>query len=106
MKIKDFVSVFDNETHGAFTRTISLALRHGIPLQYVCEQLQKDKHSDMQSFSRVMIHPNVLKEAGIDPTVYTGFAWGNGIERMVMMRNQIEDIRHFESGNLKFLRQF
>lgn len=53
-----------------------------------------------------MIHPNVLKEAGIDPTVYTGFAWGNGIERMVMMKNGIEDIRHFESGNLKFLRQF
>ena len=53
-----------------------------------------------------MIHPNVLRQAGIDPTVYTGFAWGNGIERMVMMRNQIEDIRHFESGNLKFLRQF
>ncbi len=53
-----------------------------------------------------MIHPNVLKAAGIDPTIYTGFAWGNGIERMVMMRNQIEDIRHFESGNLKFLRQF
>ena len=53
-----------------------------------------------------MIHPNVLKEAGIDPTVYTGFAWGNGIERMVMMKHQIEDIRHFESGNLKFLRQF
>lgn len=53
-----------------------------------------------------MIHPNVLKEAGIDPTVYTGFAWGNGIERMVMMKHGIEDVRHFESGNLKFLRQF
>lgn len=53
-----------------------------------------------------MIHPNVLRAAGIDPSVYTGFAWGNGIERMVMMKNQIEDIRHFESGNLKFLRQF
>jgi len=53
-----------------------------------------------------MIHPNVLKEAGIDPTVYTGFAWGNGIDRMVMMKHQIEDVRHFESGNLKFLRQF
>lgn len=53
-----------------------------------------------------MIHPNVLKMAGIDPDTYTGFAWGNGIERMVMMKNQIEDIRHFESGNLKFLRQF
>ncbi len=53
-----------------------------------------------------MIHPNVLREAGIDPEVYTGFAWGNGIERMVMMKHGIEDVRHFESANLKFLRQF
>ncbi len=53
-----------------------------------------------------MIHPNVLKEAGIDPVVYTGFAWGFGIERMVMMKNAIEDIRHFESSKLEFLRQF
>ncbi len=53
-----------------------------------------------------MIHPNVLKEAGIDPAKYTGFAWGMGIERLVMMKYGIEDIRHFESGNLKFLRQF
>lgn len=53
-----------------------------------------------------MIHPNVLKMAGIDPEVYTGFAWGGGIERMVMVKNNIEDIRHFHSGNLKFLRQF
>lgn len=53
-----------------------------------------------------MIHPNVLREAGIDPTVYTGFAWGGGIERLVMMKYGIEDIRHFESGKLDFLRQF
>lgn len=53
-----------------------------------------------------MIHPNVLREAGIDPEVYTGFAWGFGIERMVMMKNGIEDIRHFESAKLAFLRQF
>jgi phenylalanyl-tRNA synthetase alpha chain len=53
-----------------------------------------------------MIHPNVLRFAGIDPELYTGFAWGNGIERMVMLKNQIEDVRHFESANLKFLRQF
>ncbi|MFT4532470.1 MAG: phenylalanyl-tRNA synthetase alpha chain [Candidatus Saccharimonadales bacterium] len=53
-----------------------------------------------------MIHPNVLRDAGIDPEVYTGFAWGNGIERMVMMKHGIEDVRHFESANLKFLRQF
>lgn len=53
-----------------------------------------------------MIHPNVLKQAGIDPVVYTGFAWGFGIERMVMMKNGIEDVRHFHSGKLDFLRQF
>ncbi len=53
-----------------------------------------------------MIHPNVLKMAGIDPEIYTGFAWGQGVERMVMMKNGIEDIRHFQSGKLEFLRQF
>lgn len=53
-----------------------------------------------------MIHPNVLKMAGIDPNIYTGFAWGQGIERMVMMKNEIEDIRHFNSAKLDFLRQF
>jgi phenylalanyl-tRNA synthetase alpha chain len=53
-----------------------------------------------------MIHPNVLKMAGIDPAVYTGFAWGGGIERLVMMKHNIEDIRHFESGKLDFLKQF
>ncbi len=53
-----------------------------------------------------MIHPNVLRAADIDPTVYTGFAWGLGIDRLVMMKNGIEDVRHFESGKLEFLRQF
>ncbi len=53
-----------------------------------------------------MIHPNVLKMAGIDPDVYTGYAWGSGVERLVMMKYNIEDVRHFESGKLDFLRQF
>ncbi|MCA9342650.1 phenylalanine--tRNA ligase subunit alpha [Candidatus Saccharibacteria bacterium] len=53
-----------------------------------------------------MIHPNVLKEGGIDPKKYTGFAWGFGIDRLVMLKHGIEDVRHFESGKLSFLRQF
>lgn len=53
-----------------------------------------------------MIHPNVLKAAGIDPNEYTGFAFGCGIDRLVMMKYGIEDIRHLESGKLNFLRQF
>lgn len=53
-----------------------------------------------------MIHPNVLESAGIDPAKYRGFAWGGGIERLVMLKYGIEDIRHFESGKLQFLRKF
>ncbi len=53
-----------------------------------------------------MINPNVLTMAGIDPAVYTGFAWGGGIDRLVMMKYGIEDIRYFQSGKLDFLRQF
>lgn len=53
-----------------------------------------------------MIHPNVLKMAGIDPEKYHGFAWGGGIDRLVMLRYGLGDVRHFESGNLNFLREF
>jgi phenylalanyl-tRNA synthetase alpha chain len=53
-----------------------------------------------------LIHPNVLRAAGIDPQIYTGFAWGGGVDRLVMMKYGIEDIRHFQSGKLDFLRQF
>ena len=53
-----------------------------------------------------MIHPNVLKMAGIDPTKYHGFAWGGGIDRLVMLRYELGDVRQFESGNLNFLREF
>ena len=53
-----------------------------------------------------MIHPNVLQAAGIDSNEYTGFAFGCGIDRLIMMKHQIEDIRHLESAKLDFLRQF
>jgi len=51
---KDVVELFANPLYGAFTRTLSLSLRHGVPVQYIVEQLQKDKHSDMGSFSKVI----------------------------------------------------
>ncbi len=53
-----------------------------------------------------MIHPNVLRVADIDPEKYRGFAWGGGVERMIMLKYGIEDLRHFESGKLAFLRKF
>ena len=53
-----------------------------------------------------MIHPNVLRMADINPEKYTGFAFGCGVDRLVMMKYNIEDVRHFESAKLDFLRQF
>ena len=53
-----------------------------------------------------MIHPNVLEMAGIDSGKYQGFAFGCGIERLIMMKYGIEDVRLFMSAKLKFLRQF
>lgn len=53
-----------------------------------------------------MVHPNVLKEAGIDPNEWQGFAFGVGIERLVMLKYGIEDIRLFSSGDLRLVNQF
>jgi ribonucleoside-diphosphate reductase alpha chain len=65
--IKDIVSVFDNPNHAGYTRTISLALRHGAPIQYIVEQLLKDREMDMFSFSKVIAR--VLKTYIEDGTV-------------------------------------
>lgn len=53
-----------------------------------------------------MVHPNVLKAGGIDPDEYNGFAFGLGLDRLVMMRYGIDDIRHLNSGDLRFNSQF
>lgn len=53
-----------------------------------------------------MIHPNVLKMGGVDPEEYTGFAFGLGLTRLVMMKYGVKDIRDLNSGNLKALAQF
>ncbi|MBE6738344.1 MAG: phenylalanine--tRNA ligase subunit alpha [Ruminococcaceae bacterium] len=53
-----------------------------------------------------MIHPNVLREGGIDPDEYTGFAFGLGLTRLAMMKYGVKDIRNLNSGSLKALSQF
>lgn len=53
-----------------------------------------------------MIHPNVLKEAGVDHTKYNGFAFGLGFDRLVMIKTGLDDIRHLNSGNVKLLSQY
>jgi phenylalanyl-tRNA synthetase alpha chain len=53
-----------------------------------------------------MVHPEVLRGCGIDPEVYSGFAFGMGVERIPILRNGIDDIRLFYSNDLRFLKQF
>lgn len=53
-----------------------------------------------------MIHPQVLKNGGIDPEHYSGFAWGQGVERLVMLLSRVKDIRLFTQNDVRFLQQF
>jgi phenylalanyl-tRNA synthetase alpha chain len=53
-----------------------------------------------------MVHPNVLRAVGYDPTKYRGFAFGMGIERAAMLKYDVDDIRLFTSNDLRFLQQF
>lgn len=53
-----------------------------------------------------MVHPNVLRSAGIDPEKYSGFAFGMGVERLTMLRYGVNDLRAFFENDLRFLKQF
>jgi phenylalanyl-tRNA synthetase alpha chain len=65
------------------------------------------KHSGWVEFvGSGLVHPNVLKYGGIDPKKYSGFAFGFGLTRIVMMKYHIDDIRLLQSGDLRFLNQF
>jgi len=53
-----------------------------------------------------LVHPNVLAQGGIDPTIYSGFAFGSGLTRLAMLKYHITDIRLLHSGKIEFLEQF
>lgn len=53
-----------------------------------------------------LVHPNVFRAVGLDPQIWSGFAFGVGVERLAMLKWGIEDIRYFTNGDLRFLKQF
>ncbi|MBP9812803.1 phenylalanine--tRNA ligase subunit alpha [Candidatus Gracilibacteria bacterium] len=53
-----------------------------------------------------LIHPNVIREGGLDPEIYTGFAFGFGLNRLVMIKYGIPDLRYFQNPDIRFLSQF
>jgi phenylalanyl-tRNA synthetase alpha chain len=65
------------------------------------------KHTGWQEFAGAgMEHPEVLKNGGIYTEKYTGYAWGMGVERMLMLKRGVKDIRHFTENDVRLLRQF
>lgn len=53
-----------------------------------------------------MVHPNVLRNVGYDPEIYSGWAFGMGVDRLVMLRHNVQDLRSFYANDLRFLAQF
>ena len=53
-----------------------------------------------------MVDPNVLKASGIDPNEYSGFAFGMGVERIAMLKWQVNDLRHYFENDMRFLGEF
>ena len=60
----------------------------------------------LEIFGAGLIHPNVLEAGAIDSKKYQGFAFGFGLDRLVMLKYGVEDIRHFQGGDIRFLTQF
>jgi phenylalanyl-tRNA synthetase alpha chain len=66
----------------------------------------KGKNGWLEVLGCGMVHPTVLKSMGIDPDKYSGFAFGMGIERLTMLRYDVNDLRSFFENDLRFLKQF
>lgn len=60
----------------------------------------------VEVFGAGMIHPTVLRDSGIDPTVYSGFAFGMGLDRLGFMKYEFDDVRTLYTGDLRFVHQF
>lgn len=120
ISIANLVAILKAMLEGIFKREIKIRVRPGyfpfvepgleIDMQCtICggKKCPSCKHSGwLEMLGSGMVHPNVLRAAGVDPEKYSGFAFGLGIDRLVMMKYGINDIRHFMSGDLRFLEQF
>ncbi|MBQ8498517.1 phenylalanine--tRNA ligase subunit alpha [Chlamydia sp.] len=119
ISFSDLTVMLSSFYHVFFGRKVELRFRHsyfpfvepGIEVDISCECQGKGcslcKHSGwLEVAGAGMIHPNVLRKAGIDPEEYSGYALGMGIERLAMLKYGISDIRLFSENDLRFLRQF
>lgn len=120
ISVSNLISVLKEMLAGIFKKEVNIRVRPGY-FPFVEPGLEIDvecticggkgcsscKHSGwLEMVGSGMVHPNVLKAGGIDPNKYSGFAFGLGLNRLVMMKYGIDDIRLFQGGDLRFLEQF
>jgi len=120
ISLSNLISVMKELLNGIFKRGVETRIRPGyfpfvepgIELDMQCvicrgAGCSTCKHSGwLELMPAGMVHPNVLRAGGINPKEYSGFAFGLGLTRLVMMKYGIADIRLLQSGDLRFLEQF
>jgi phenylalanyl-tRNA synthetase alpha chain len=112
ISIANLVAVIKELLSALFKREIKVRLRPG-HFPFVEPGFEMDMLIDfgkgekwVEMLGCGLVHSHVLKEAGLDPNVYQGLAFGMGLDRLVMAKYGIEDVRHLLGGNLEFLEQF
>lgn len=120
ISIANMVSVIETFLSAIFKKEVKVRLRPGyfpfvepgFELDFSCllcngKGCRVCKNTGWVEFMGAgIVHPNVLKAGNVDPKRYSGFAFGFGTERLLMMKYGIDNIRLFRSGDLRFLRQF
>ena len=116
LSVGDLIGTIMAMFKGLYKKDVKLRIRPGhfpfvepgfeIDMQITYKAGDKIKTKWMEIVGCGMIHPNVLREGGIDPDEYNGYAFDYGIDRIVMSKYGIEDIRHIHGGDLQFLTQF
>jgi phenylalanyl-tRNA synthetase alpha chain len=111
--MKEFwAKVFRKEVEMRFRPSFFPFVEPGVEVDLKCtacggEGCRLCKHTGwLEVCGAGMVHPEVLKSGGIDPEVYSGYAWGMGVERLALLRYSVSDIRTFTENDLRFLEQF
>jgi len=103
-----FSEFFGGEVQVRFRPSFFPFVEPGVEVDMMIAKNEHNKLSGrwIEIMGAGMTHPNVLRNAGIDPTVYQGFAFGMGMERLAVMKYGVDDIRLMYNGDLRFVNQF
>lgn len=102
-----FSKFFGNETEVRFRPSFFPFVEPGVEVDMMLKGSDsKLANKWIEVMGAGMVHPNVLRDSGIDPDVYSGFAFGMGIDRLGVMKYGINDVRDLYTGDLRFVNQF